>query len=146
MNSIIQGLPLLQKPLSSQIMAHGGQGLAWVDAQPQPNSFSVLYKFKTDEGVKQLLTRNEFQFGFIDDSINHHAYYLGDTGQYVLRSKNVRANPAELPTIDSITLGFSFSEAKKTLQLLFPDRNRWNLEDPVNVLNKIRNDSLELAG
>jgi hypothetical protein len=136
MTSHITGYPLILRPLSSQIKAHGGSGLAWAKSQPLSNSFSVEYTFNTEEGEKKLVTPNEFQFGLIDDGFNHHAYYLGDTGEYVLRTRTDTTNTDSMRIISSKTLGFSFKEAKKSLQLLFPKRTVWRLDDPIKTLKE----------
>ena len=122
MISPITGYPLILRPLSSQIKALGGAGLAWAKAKPINNSFSVEYTFNTDDGEKMMVTPNEFQFGLIDDTKNHHAYYLVDTGEYVLRTIDDPTALSSERTITTKPLGFSFEVAKKSLQALFPKR------------------------
>lgn len=136
MTSPINAYPLLLKPLSSQIKALGGPGLAWAKATPIENSFSVLYHFATDEGDKVLLTPDEFQFGLIDDAVNHHAYFLGGTGEYVLRTVKEVSKPNRERILLTKHLGNSFEEAKKTLQEMFPLRIVWRLDDPIAALKK----------
>ncbi|MFT7007082.1 MAG: hypothetical protein ACJAXJ_001595 [Colwellia sp.] len=138
MTSPINASPLLLKPLSSQIKALGGTSLAWAKATPIEQSFSVLYHFTTDKGEKTLLTPNEFQLGLIDDVVNHHAYYLGDTGEYVLRTVNEVTKPKPERILLTQHLGFCFEEAKKTLQEMFPLRIVFRLDDPIAALNQIQ--------
>lgn len=134
MENHITGYPLLLQPLSSQIKAHGGEGIPWSAVEPVANSFSVIYTFNTDEGQKRLTTPNEFQFCLIDDVKNYHGYYLADKGLYVLRSKAQSNKPDSKPFLETVPLGTTFDDAKKELQRLFPKRLTWKLEDPLLAL------------
>ena len=106
--------PLLLVPLSKQITELGGPGFNTdVETFRVKGSFSSLYRFKTHEGEKMLLTRNEFQVGFIN---GQYVMYHGDTGEFSLVTQNTFPKPPY-----------------KLLHIQFPKQIVWNLTDPATA-------------
>lgn len=122
--------PLLLVPLSTQITELGGQGYnSDVETTRVKGSFSSLYRFKTPEGERTLLTRNEFQVGFVN---NQFIMYHGDLGEFTLVTRNTFSKfPFKLLHVQ--TLGFSFDDMKKQLSIIFPKQIVWNLTDPATA-------------
>lgn len=129
---IIQALPLLLMPLSTQISNLGGEGYnCSVKSSQVPGSYSYRYEFNTHEGLKTLVTLNEFQVGFIDDaSGDFHVYYYPDRFEYnLVRVVEAPKMPGGKILVSS-TLGATFPAAMAALKELFPNRVNWSRIQP----------------
>lgn len=129
---IIEALPLLLMSLDVQIRNHGGEGFNCnVGVSACENSYSVLYKFDTADGVKVLMTQNAFQVGIIEsDSGISHVMYYPDKFEFSL----VRVAPApKLPGGKILVhsyLGATFPAAMAALKQNYPNQVNWNRITP----------------
>lgn len=132
--NVFLAAPLTMKPISQQISEAGGRGYnADVLVTPVSNSHQELYIFNTPEGVKSMLTRNEFQVGLIDDAENHLVMYYGDTNQYRLVTPVDTKNGKILKVAD---LGYSFEEMQESVQKIWPNRCVWKFTNPDSTMHK----------
>jgi hypothetical protein len=135
-NNLIKAGSLLLEPLDSQIKKAGGRGYnCEVVVKPISGTFSTLYSFKTDSGVKTIQTPNDFQVGIVDDAeLTYFVMFDADKGEYSLVTKhNIAKPPHEILVVR--TLGYSFDAMKVELERRWPHRTVWNLTHPAQALS-----------
>lgn len=130
--NITLAVPLYMKSIDTQIRELGGKGFnVNVTSQRVAGSFSRIYSFETDDGVKSLLTRNEFQVGVIDGCF---IICEADNSRYMrVERKRITKPPYMLHL--SAPLGYSFDAMREKLQEIYPTRQHWDLKNPADYID-----------
>ncbi|MFU1599896.1 hypothetical protein ACM257_21215 [Alteromonas macleodii] len=119
--------------LSHQIKLAGGAFNSKTKAVPIQDTFQTLYIFETDNGMKGLLSRDEFSVVTFNAGGLFNVSYLNESGEYTLRQIAI-SDDGKKNFMNPTFLTSDFDELESVLKEKFPSIVFRYLPNPVEKI------------